>query len=247
MLVIVGIRMSNINVGLIGIGKWGSILKKKLKKNSNLVFAVGRKKKYLNKLDKIDWVFIATPDNSHYKIVKKLLILKKNVFCEKPLTLNYKKSKQLFDVAKKNKVKLYVDDIQTYYNKKIKLQKNNYITRKKKGHGIPKNLLYRFAYHDFYYLYNYIKKKKIKLIKIKDKKFDLKFELRFNDNQLFIFDYSLRSEIKIHRINRSSFITKQDVLAKMIRKILYGNVDFGANMRRSLYANKLIDKINKKI
>ena len=92
-----------------------------------------------------------------------------------------------------------------------------------------------------------INTQKIKLIKINDKKFDLKFELRFNDNQLFIFDYSLRSEIKIHRINRSSFITKQDVLAKMIRKILYGNVDFGANMRRSLYANKLIDKINKKI
>ena len=247
MLAIVGIRMSNINVGLIGIGKWGSILKQKLKKNSNLVFAVGRKKKYLDKLDKIDWAFIATPDNSHYKIVKKLLILKKNVFCEKPLTLNYKKSKQLFDVAKKNKVRLYVDDVQTYYNKKIKLKKNNYIARKKKGHGIPKNLLYRFAYHDFYYLYNYIKKKKIKLIKINDKKFDLKFELRFNDNQLFIFDYSLRSEIKIHRINGSSFITKQDVLAKMIRKILYGKVDYDANMRRSLYANKLIDKINKKI
>ena len=33
----------------------------------------------------------------------------------------------------------------------------------------------------------------------------------------------------------------------MIRKILYGNVDYDANMRRSLYANKLIDKINEKI
>ena len=56
------------------------------------------------------------------------------MFCEKPLTLNYKKSKHLFDVAKKNK-ELYVDDVQTYYNKKIKLKKNNYIARKK-GHGV---------------------------------------------------------------------------------------------------------------
>ena len=139
--------MSNINVGLIGIGKWGSILKQKLK-NSNLVFAVGRKK-YLDKLDKIDWAFIATPDNSHYKIVKKLLILKKNVFCEKPLTLNYKKSKHLFDVAKKNKVKLYVDDVQTYYNKKIKLKKNNYIDSKNRDKQIY--IIGFWEHHDLFF------------------------------------------------------------------------------------------------
>ena len=81
MLAIVGIRMSNINVGLIGIGKWGSILKQKLKK-FKFSFCCWKKKKYLDKLDKIDWAFIATPDNSHYKIVKKLLILKKNVFAK---------------------------------------------------------------------------------------------------------------------------------------------------------------------
>ena len=50
-------------------------------KNSNSFFAVGRKK-YLDKLDKIDWAFIATPDNFHYKIVKKLLILKRMFFAK---------------------------------------------------------------------------------------------------------------------------------------------------------------------
>ena len=35
----------------------------------------------------------------------------KNVFCEKPLTLSYESSKELFDFADLMNVKLYVDDV----------------------------------------------------------------------------------------------------------------------------------------
>ena len=240
-------KMRKLKVGLIGIGKWGAILNKKLKKNSNLVFSVNSKTPYLDKLNSVDWIFIATPDETHFSIVKKILKRKKNIFCEKPLTLNYKKSKYLFDLAKKNKTRLYVDNIQTFYKKKIFLKKNNFITRQKKGKGSPKYLLYRFAYHDFYYLYDFLKNKKIKQILIEDKKRDLRFKIIYKDKTIFNFHYSLNSEKKIHMINKFNFVTKKDLLNIMIKSVIKSKVNFNKNQKQSLFANLLIDKIRKKL
>lgn len=239
--------MSKPKVGLIGVGKWGSILNKKLKKNSNLLFTANSKTTYENKLKLVDWVFIATPDQTHFSIVKKIILKKKNIFCEKPLTLNSKETKFLFNLANKNKIKLYVDNIQSFHNKKIKLSKNNFITRQKKGLGNPKYLLYRFAYHDFYYLYNNLKNKKLKSIKIEDKKKDLKFKLTYNDMSVFNFHYSLNSDKKIHMINQTNFTTKRDLLDIMIKAVIKNKVNFVKNQKQSLFANQLIDKIQKKI
>ena len=233
-------------VGLIGTGKWGNILKKKLNKNSNLIFAANSKLNYKKKLKDLDWVFVATPDKTHFRIVRNLLNLKKNVFCEKPLTLNYKKSKILFDLAKKKGTKLYVDDIQNFYKKKINIKKINIITRKKLGNDDPKNLLYRFAYHDFYFLVDQFKKRKIKSIQILDKLKDLKFNIKFKDDHIFKFCYSLNSLEKIHKINNCNFTTKKDLLTIMIKKVLKKKVNFKKNMEISLFSNKMIDKIKNK-
>ena len=62
---------------LIGRGKWGKILKEKLKKLSILVSFCGKnfkKKKY----DKVDWAFIATPDKTHKEIIEFLIKKKKD-------------------------------------------------------------------------------------------------------------------------------------------------------------------------
>ena len=195
----------------------------------------------------VDWVFIATPDQTHFSIVKKIILKKKNIFCEKPLTLNSKETKFLFNLANKNKIKLYVDNIQSFHNKKIRLSKNNYITRQKKGQGNPEYLLYRFAYHDFYYLYNNLKNKKLRSIKIEDKKKDLKFKLTYNDMSVFNFHYSLNSDKKIHMINQTNFTTKRDLLDIMIKAVIKNKVNFVKNQKQSLFANQLIDKIQKKI
>lgn len=53
--------MHSKSTGLIGKGKWGKIIQKKISSVSKLHFAANSKSKYLNKLDKIDWIFIATP------------------------------------------------------------------------------------------------------------------------------------------------------------------------------------------
>ena len=106
------------STGLVGNGKWGKILKKKIKTNSNLIFTANSKSKYFKKISQIDWIFIATPDSTHYKIVNKCLDKKINIFCEKPLTKTYSQSLKLFEKAKKNQIRLYVDQIQCFLKKK---------------------------------------------------------------------------------------------------------------------------------
>ena len=238
--------MHSKSTGLVGKGKWGKILQKKIQTNSNLIFTANSKSKYFSKISQLDWIFIATPDATHYKIVNKCLDKKINVFCEKPLTKTYIQSLKLFKKAKKNKVKLYVDQIQCFLNKKVRLNKNNYITRQKKGYGNAKNLLFRFAYHDFYFLYDNLKNKKIKNIKIINIKGNLKFKINFEKISI-LFHYNLNSEKRIHKINSTNLITKKDILSKMIKDVLNEKVDFEDNKNRSLFANKLIDKIIKKI
>ena len=230
------------STGLIGVGKWGKILKGKIEKHSRLLFSANSKSKYQNKLKKLEWVFIATPDSTHKKIVNKCLKEKINIFCEKPLTRSYLESSKLFLKAQKLDVKLFVDEIQSYTNKKIKLKKINYISRKKNGYGKPKDLLYRSGYHDFYFLYDQLYNKKIKKIKILDSNKDLKFYLKYK-NLILNFDYSLNSIKKIHSINKTNLITKKDILSKMIIDVINKKVDFNKNKKKSLFANKLIDKI----
>ena len=93
------------NVGLIGKGKWGNLIKSNLKKISNLKFISGKKKDYFSliKNENLNWIFIATPNDTHYKIVKNCLNLGINVFCEKPLTTSFIKTKQLINISKKKK------------------------------------------------------------------------------------------------------------------------------------------------
>ena len=40
----------------------------------------------------LDWVFVLTPNKTHYKICEFFLKKGVNVFCEKPLTLSYEES-----------------------------------------------------------------------------------------------------------------------------------------------------------
>ena len=72
-----------IKVGLIGYGKWGKILKSKLDKFCDVKFVCRSKDNYLSEIisNDLDWVIIATPNHTHYQIVKSCLWFGKNVFC----------------------------------------------------------------------------------------------------------------------------------------------------------------------
>ena len=103
-----------IRTGLIGYGRWGKKLHKCLSSISDLQFVCTKNDDYKKDLHKIDWVVIATPNMTHYSIVKECLISGKNVFCEKPLTVSLEESLELYSLADRYGVKLYVSDIQNF-------------------------------------------------------------------------------------------------------------------------------------
>ena len=232
-------------VGLIGKGKWGTKIKSKLTKLASLKFVSGRKKNYFDLIKKndLDWIFVATPNSTHYQIVKNCLNSKLNVFCEKPLTENLKKAKELFKIAKKNKVKLYVSDVYLFHKKKInKIFSDNKIIREKKIKGKDNEFFFRFMYHDISLLYNKIKNKKIKTIKFDQNKKEKKsyININFKDKTNFLFEYNLKSRIKRHTINDINFITKDDALSKMINSLLYKKIDIRLNNSKALFILKFL-------
>ena len=161
--------MKKINIAIIGLGYWGTIvtnaltsmsLFKKiyindtdLKKVSIIKKKFGSKviKSDLNQIknnDKIKHVFLATPPKENFAILKSLIKSKKNILIEKPGMINLK----LFDSIKKelkiNKVKLSFGYIYIYndyikYLKKViksnKLGKIRYINLQRQNFGPIRN------------------------------------------------------------------------------------------------------------
>ncbi len=234
------------NVCLIGLGSWGKKLLNSIKGIRKIkTITVVKNRKDQTKIDYklIKWAFISVSTTNHYNVVKKILKNKVNVFCEKPLTNNLKQDIELFKIAKKNKCKLYVSDIENFKNKKLTIKKENFIVRQKFSTD-KSDIVNRLAYHDFTYLFKYLRNKKEKKLRIISKKLgEIKFSLEF-DNKKFLFDYSLNSKIKKHKFNNTDLTTKKNILLKMIIKIINHKVNFNKNANISLFSNKLTKKIN---
>jgi hypothetical protein len=235
-----------INVGLIGFGYWGKILHSKLIDLCNVCFISDSKTPFVDKLHGVDWVVVATPDITHYEIVKTCLLSGKNVFCEKPLTLSHKKSDSLFNLAKDNQLKLYVSDVERYKNHKINLLKNNFVKREKVGAGDVSNLLFMLAYHDIYLLFDYIKNFKIKEVRVHSTKENLHFEVNYEEAQID-FLYMLQCEKKTHHINDCNLTNNKDALKEMLTCVLNNKVNFEYNRKAALFTNHFIDSIKDKI
>lgn len=260
--------MSSIKVGIIGCGYWGKILKSKLEKISNVIFFSKIESEYTPQLKNVNWVFIATPDQTHFNIAKKCLKLGINVFCEKPLTLSYKESKELSILADNNNLKLYSDDVFNY-RKEVKSLYNLFKTnpesinvnwekpsRTDYGKYIYSNF-YNLAWHDFYLLYPYIKDKNIINIKPLDTKDVLSFIIEFEDKNIseseywctkIKFLYNRQSNITQHTIENIDFThtfpnNGQDPLNKMLKNVLNNTANFKLNKDQSLFVNKIIEQI----
>jgi len=61
----------------------------------------------LMKDDQIDFVYVASPNNLHYRQAKMALEHGKNVICEKPFTPTWKEAKELTELAKANGLFLF--------------------------------------------------------------------------------------------------------------------------------------------
>lgn len=132
-----------INLGIIGCGHWGSnhIRVFNASTDAKVRICCDKNKNRLDKLSiaypglnvtsdyksiindaNIDAVVVATPTASHYQIVKSALLGGKDVFCEKPLCINQKESKELMLLARKKQKILMVGYVFLFNNGIIALK-----------------------------------------------------------------------------------------------------------------------------
>ena len=107
-----------INVALIGCGYWGSKLKRYIVENEN--FSITDTCNILSDLSVI-WdskditaVVVATPNETHYPIIKSALLSGKNVLAEKPLTLKAGQCEELRRIAADRNLVLLVEYTPTF-------------------------------------------------------------------------------------------------------------------------------------
>jgi len=115
-----------IPVGLIGYGYWGKIVAKYLDENTDIDLKCICSLEYeiedrwtkdplhIWADDKIEAVFIVTPIETHYGLVKEALHQGKHVFCEKPLTMKAAHARELKELAEAGKLMLVTDLTYTF-------------------------------------------------------------------------------------------------------------------------------------
>ena len=244
------LKNKKIDVGIIGKGYWGSIIKKKVENIFNVNFFVGKKMKFKELINKKkpQWIIVATPDNSHYEITLKCLKENINVFCEKPLALTVAEVKYLYNFAKKKNLFLYCNDIENFKNKiQLKnLDLNNTLIRNKNS-KVFYNILERLSYHDFTFMYKFLKTKKIKKINIT---FYSSSKISFNlsyQNMNFFFYYNLSSKKNTYKFNNINLKSKKDYLKELLFLVINKKINFKKNRETSLFATQMIHKIKSKI
>jgi len=169
---------------VVGAGKWGINHIKTLESLSCLGGIVEGDKDSLEKIKSLypntqlfmdidqsfkndfDGYIIATPASSHFELAKKVLINKKPVLVEKPLTLDLKTAVELNDISKKEKVLLMVGHVLLFHPAFIKMKslinegiigKIQYIYSNRLNLGTfrkDENVFWSFAPHDIS-LFNY--------------------------------------------------------------------------------------------
>ena len=110
--------MKSIKVALIGIGYWGSKLKRYIEGNDSLrLVKVNHCKSSLDEIwqdSTILAVVVATPMATHYGIVKAALLAGKGVLCAKPLALKATECEELKELAEEQGLPLLVDYTYTF-------------------------------------------------------------------------------------------------------------------------------------
>ena len=118
---------------VVGAGNWGKNHIKTLHKLNSLGAIVDRDEKLLNVFKKkypettiylnledafkghYDGFIVATPAETHFKIAKTIILKKKNLLVEKPLTLSAQDALELVHLAKENDVSLMVGHVLLFH------------------------------------------------------------------------------------------------------------------------------------
>jgi hypothetical protein len=225
--------------GLVGYGYWGKIIDSKLKNNI-----------LTPPFDDVDWMFVVTPPNAHYDLVKEYILKSKNVFCEKPLTLDYNSSLELIELAKAKNVKLYIDNIFLLRDeiKNLNILPFNQIEFIWLKQGPYKNdLISDLLYHDLYLLIHLAGLNKIENInKIENTNNKLKLNFKYgNINVSIEYNREWNNEktklIKTEHQTIDLSFPKNDPLKESIEACFSDKVFYEYNHYLSLETIKLLE------
>ena len=217
-------------VSLIGHGKWGEVI-------DNAINGL----KYINWVDSkdADWIILSTPTDLHYEQVSYWLGQRKNVFCEKPLTLSYESAKELYDFADQMGVKLYVDDVFTWRDDyDIYDDVNHFVWTKPNQKDT--NYIDRLAYHHF-------------MMWVGDTDFEIEditgepndFKIKLESGKTAEFFYGDSSQV-VHFVNNEDMTNNENnPLRTMFEFLFSGSGDYELNKKLTLNATKLSEQVRK--
>jgi len=228
-------------VSIIGKGKFGSKIENTIKDMVQFV-----------EPDDADWVIIATPNDLHAEQVEKWLVKRKNVFCEKPLTLTQSSAKGLFSLADFMGVKLYVDDV-LHWVKKLNIDVEGSISFKWQKHGsFNANIIDNLSYHEFY-LWVGSDDFEIKDVLVPQySRNGMYVTITLEDGRNAIFEYDILSEDYLHTVHdgwNETIIdySENNPLKDMLLSVFDDSAHFENNRKRTLNAIKLCEAVKKEI
>ena len=228
-----------IKVAIIGKGKFGSKIENTIKDMVQFVDP-----------NDADWVIIATPNDLHAEQVEKWLVKRKNVFCEKPLTLTKRTAEGLFSLADFMGVKLYVDDV-LHWVKKLNIDVKGSINFKWQKHGsFNANIIDNLAYHDFY-LWVGSDDFEIKDVQVPQySSINMYAIITLEGGRNAIFEYNILSDDYLHTVHDGWDETiidysENNPLKDMLLSVFDNSVNFEHNRKRTLNAIKLCEAVKK--
>ena len=187
-----------------------------------------------------DWIIISTPNDLHHEQVEYWLSQRKNVFCEKPLTLTKRTAEALFSLADFFGVKLYVDDVFSWRKEdEYLIEDTNKFTWMKPNQK-DENYIDRLAYHHFY-------------MWVGDEDIDVKsvtgdlnnFEIELEDGRVAEFSYG-DSRAVTHTINKHDMTYSADSPLRTMFEFVFSNAgDYELNRKMTLNAIKLSEIVKK--
>ena len=190
-----------------------------------------------------DWIIISTPNDLHHEQVEYWLSQRKNVFCEKPLTLTKRSAEALFSLADFFGVKLYVDDVFSWRKEdEYVIEDTNKFTWMKPNQK-DENYIDRLAYHHFY-------------MWVGDEDIDVKsvtgdlnnFGIELEGGRVAEFSYGGSCREVIHTINEHDMTYSADSPLRTMFEFLFSNAgDYELNRKMTLNAIKLSEIVKKKL
>lgn len=227
---------------LFGPGKWGSVLRREIIKLTNLVETFDSKSDIYNfNFSDIDWAFVSTSNESHFKIVDILLDNNINIFCEKPLTLSSKDSEYLITKARNKNLKLFINHIYDFKNVNIDIIENNKIYRSKNSKKSFIQILYDLSYHDIYLLSSYITLAEAEILDLQFQNDILTFLINFRLRSFF-FKYNCNKEQE-HYINDTNLIDNINILPDILMRLFNNEIDLSINNQKAVECNIFIERL----